>query len=275
MLLKNLGQAQRYMEENTGDGGTGSAAVKEPEVKQEPVAQAVPDMKDVMNSPEVRAAIQSQIDSEVAGLKGKNSELLKKMKAASDQNKLYEGIDIDKYRSLEKKLEVNEEMRLLSEGKTDEVVALRVESIKRDHETEMTARDTRITNLESELTTYTEDLTKLVIDGHIREAYVGLDFEPSAMDDTIRSGRDVFKMGSDGKAIPRDANDNIIYGTDGKTPITAVAWLEGIAETKKYLRRESKGSGASGGGKSSGATDTSKMTNTQRIAHGLLNGGLS
>lgn len=260
MLLKNVGQAQTYQEENNGEGGaSGNGELN---------------IQDILNNPEVKAAMQAQLDSEVSGLKGKNTELLKKMKVASEQNKLYEGIDLEKVQTLQKQIDENEEMRLLSEGKTEEVVARRVENMQRDHESTLTALNGKITDLETFLKGKEEDLTKLVIDGQIREAYVNLDFEPSAMDDTIRNGREVFVMGDDGKAVPRDSSGNIIFGKDGKSPLTAAEWLDGVADTKKYLRRESKGSGAQGSGRPSGEVDTSKMSSTQRIAHGLRNGAL-
>lgn len=227
-------------------------------------------------TPEMQAAIQKRIDDEVAGLKAKNLELIEKQKALKENMSQYDGIDIKKIQTLQKQIEENEEMKLLSEGKTEEVVERRVQAMRKDYEANLSSRDAKLSEYETTLKQKQEELTALVVDGDIRQAYARLDFEPTAMDDVITLGRSIFKMDETGKAIPRDAHGNIIFSKDGKTPIGASEWLENLSETKKYLRRGSQGAGASGSGRGSsgGAIDTSKMTNTQRIAYGLQNGGL-
>ena len=87
----------------------------------------------------------------------------------------------------------------------------------------------------------------------------------------IRNARDVFVMDEDGKVIPRDSSGNIIFSKDGNSPIDAKGWLELEAETKHYLRRQSKGAGASGSKGSAGNLD--KMSSTGKIAEGLKNLG--
>lgn len=231
-------------------------------------------VEELLNNPEVQKAIQAKLDAEVAGLKSKNSELLDKFKKVSEQVKAFDGLDIDKIKTLQKQMEENEEMRLLAEGKTEEVVNRRIENMKRDFDAQLAAREQKLTEFQSVLKTKDEKLAELVIDGQIREAYVGLDFEPAAMEDTLMVGRKTFIMDENGKAVPRDSHGNLIFGKDGKTPITAKEWLENLSETKKYLRRQSIGAGAQGGGRSTRDVDTSKMTSTQRIAHALRNGAL-
>jgi len=236
-----------------------------------------PSVDELMATPEMQAAIQAKLDAEVAGLKAKNTELIDKQKSLKEAASQYEGIDIEKIKTLQKQIEDNEEMKLLSEGKTEEVVERRVEAMRKDFSANIDSRDTKISELESKLHAKQEEVTSLVVDGNIRQAYTALDFEPTAMDDVITLGRTTFVMDESGKATPRDESGNIIFSKDGKTPIAATEWLEQLAEKKKYLRRNSSGAGASGSGRSgSGASiDTSKMSSTQRIAHGLAQGDLN
>jgi len=230
----------------------------------------------LMSTPEMQAAIQAKIDAEVTGLKTKNSELIEKQKTLKSDLSQYDDVDLEKIQKLQKEIDNNEEMKLLSEGKTEEVVARRVQAMKKDFEANLSARDAKIDEYLSALKQKDEKLTSLVVDGQIREAYVRLDFEPTAMDDVITSARNTFTMDHEtGMATPRDNMGNIIFSKDGKTPIEASEWLENLSETKKYLRRASSGAGASGSGNTGGkrgSEDTSKMNSTQLIAHGLKNG---
>lgn len=258
MNRKNMGQAQKYRNEagdGTGQGGSGGGAASID-----------------MNSPEIQQLIQARIEAEVSGLKNKNSELLEKLAKDKEKLKQFDGLDVEKIKSLQQQLDSNEEMRLLAEGKTEEVVSRRVEAMKRDFDANLAARDNKIAEYDATLRAKEERLAELVIDGQVREAYIGLDFVPEALDDILMSARRTFVMNEDGKAIPRDSNGNLIFGKDGKTPISAREWLEGLAERKTYLRKPSKGGGSQMNRGSGG--DISKMTATQKIAEGLRKQGI-
>lgn len=181
---------------------------------------------------------------------------------------------VEKFKTLQKQIETNEEMRLLSEGKTEEVVARRVEAMKRDYDAQIAAREAKMSEYEVTLKKKEEKLAELVIDGQLREAYVALDFEPSALDFVLMQGRQVFIMDESGKAVPRDDHGNLIFGKDGKTPISAREYLEGLADKKSFLRKPSKGAGASPNNRSSSGLDPSKMNSTERITEGLRKRGL-
>lgn len=259
--LRKMGQAQKYRDE-AGDGTNGSAG-----------GGAI-DVQATLSNPEIQKAIQEKIDAEVAGLKKKNSDVIADQKKLKEALSQFEGLDVNKMKELQKQLESNEEMRLLSEGKTEEVVARRVELLKKDYDSQLTARDTKLKEYETSLSQKEESLRKLVVDGKIRETFISLDFEPTAMDDVLRNAREVFIMGDDGKVVPRDVGGNMLFGKDGTTPLDAKAWLELQAEKKPYLRRASKGSGASNASGYRAGGDISKMSSTGKIAEGLKKLGM-
>lgn len=249
-----------------GEGGTGAGAGEG--------GSHSDDISKLLATPEMQAALQKRIDEEVAGLKKKNSELIEKTKTLKESMSQFEGLDVERIKAFQKQIEENEEMKLLSEGKIEEVVDRRTEAMRKDFTSNLTARDSKIEELSQILKKKEEDLTALVVDGQIRESYIALDFEPTAMDDIIALGRKTFVMDESGKATPRDGHGNIIFSKDGKSPIGAAEWLENLAERKPYLRRASSGAGASGsGGRGNrGEVDTSKMSTTELIAHGLEKG---
>lgn len=248
-----------------GDAGTGAGAG----------GSGSDDITKLLATPEMQAVLQKKIDEEVAGLKKKNSELIEKQKTLKENMAQFEGLDVERIKAFQKQIEENEEMKLLSEGKIEEVVDRRTEAMRKDFTSNLTARDAKIEELSQILKKKEEDLTALVVDGQIRESYIALDFEPTAMDDIITLGRKTFVMDYEsGQATPRDQHGNIIFSKDGKTPIGPAEWLENLSEKKPYLRRASSGAGASGsGGRGNrGDVDTSKMSPTQLIAHGLEKG---
>ena len=257
MSIFKMRMAQMYRNQENGDGGAVSGGSSFD-----------------LNSPEVQALIQDKIDETVAGLKKKNQELIEKEKKHREQLSQFDGVDVEKFKTLQKQIETNEEMRLLSEGKTEEVVARRVEAMKRDYDAQIAAREAKMAEYEATLKKKEEKLAELVIDGQLREAYVALDFEPSALDFVLMQGRQVFIMDESGKAVPRDDHGNLIFGKDGKTPISAREYLEGLADKKSFLRKPSKGAGASPNNRSSSGLDPSKMNSTERITEGLRKRGL-
>ena len=110
MSYFKMRQAQMYRNEETDgtEGGAGGNGGSAPKVD--------------LNSPEIQALLQAEIDKTVAGLKKKNSELIEKEKKFKEQLSQFDGVDIEKVKNLQKQMQENEEMRLLAEGKTEEVV---------------------------------------------------------------------------------------------------------------------------------------------------------
>lgn len=234
-------------------------------------------IEEALNSDAAKEAIQGILDNakegwdeDTAGLKTAKDKVLDELKKAKENLQKWDGMDNEAVKSLMDQVANNEEMKLLSEGKHDEVLERRTKMLKKDYEDRITALDTVILGHEKVITQKNNKLTELVIDGNMREAYVSLGFEPTAMRDQIRSGREVFKMDDEGNAVPRDTSGNIIFGTDGKTPMSPTEWLKSEAETKKYLQPASNGSGASHqrGQKGSGF-DSANASSIDKIRYGL------
>ena len=78
-----------------------------------------------LENPAIKAAIATAVEASVTGLKTKNTELLGKLKDASTKltqfETQFEGIDIDAVKGLLSRAGQDEETKLLTEGKVDEV----------------------------------------------------------------------------------------------------------------------------------------------------------
>lgn len=229
--------------------------------------------EDVLNSAEIQTEVQKKLEAETKGLKDSKSQILNELKQAKEAAKLWEGYDHEQIETIMNRIQNDEETRLMSEGKLDEVLARRTESMKRDYEQRIQVTEAKLNEYDSTLKQKDEKLASLVIDGQIREAYVGLGFEPSAMQHILRQGRDVFKMDENGRAVPRDSEGNILFGKDGKSQMSATEWLEKLADEQKFLRPASSGAGASHSGRGAGF-DASTATPRQKIAEGLRKRGI-
>lgn len=240
-------------------------------VKTKPVSfEGDPEDKDVdLNSPEVKALLDKLVAEQVAGLKNKNDELLGKLKDSTEKAKQFEGYDPEQVKNLMNRLQTDEELKLITEGKVDEVVTRRTENLKKDYQSQIDALQAKLGEHEGVIKSKEERLAELVIDGQVREAYVGLDFEPAALDDVLRLARSVFIMNENGAAVPRDNNGQIIFSKDAKTPVSAKEWLENLAEKKTYLRRGSSGGGSKGSKGGSQNYDRTKASSKDMILQGL------
>jgi hypothetical protein len=198
---------------------------------------------------EAEAAIQKRIAdavaAEVAGLKAKNDELLGKNKALSESNKRFEGIDVEKYNAFQQRLDTDEDARLISEGKTTELVQKYTERMRKEHETQLAAVRAEVDAEKVRGKKYEQ----AVLDNQIRAACVGM--HPSAIEDALLHGRTVFSLDAEGRAVKADGSGRPELGKDGQTPFSPAEWIESQKESKPHwFPASSSGSGSAG---SSGA----------------------
>ncbi len=260
-IRKIMGQAH-YMQQ-ADDGSTGNASGP----------SATTATVDV-NNPEIQKLIRETIERETAGLKNKNSELLGKLKETQALSKQWEGFDVEKVQTLMKRMEQDEELKLLADGKVDEVVNRRIELRERDWTGRYGALETKLNEYENTIKQKEERLRQLTIDSRVTQAFQTLGYEPTAMEEMVTKARSVFIMDDEGNVIPRDNHGNIIYGKDAKTPISVTQWLESLADSKPWLRGPNKGTGATQNRGMNKSVDTSKMSSAQRIAEGLRARGI-
>lgn len=169
-------------------------------------------------------------------------------------------IDPAKYRELTELQREVEEGRLLKAGKIDEVVNSRVTAMKKALEEERDGYRSRAESSESQLSV-------LLIDSAVRNEALKLGVVSTALDDVVLRARSIYKM-KDGAAVPHNEKGEVIFGTDGKTPMAMNDWVTGLKKNAPHLFATSQGGGA-GGGNRLGATDLSKATAVQKISMGL------
>lgn len=171
----------------------------------------------------------------------------------------YKGVDPVKYAELMEIQRKIQEKELIEAGKVDEVVELRVSTMRNSYESEKTT-------LSTELSTTKRQLEVLLIDNVVKTAAIKLGVIPEAIDDVILRAKGTFAI-EEGTPVPK-SNGAVVYSKDGKTPMSVEEWLTSLKTTAKHLFLGSSGSGA-GGGMSHGRTNTANMTPAEKIALGL------
>lgn len=210
--------------------------------------------------------VQEYVDKEVSGLKSKNTELLgsnKTIKTELDKLKgQFDGLDIEAVKSLLTKVGQDEETKLIAEGKLDEVITRRTERLRTDLDKQVKAANERADKAEAFAAKYSD---KVLADS-IRAAAIKAGALPEAAEDIILRARGTFKLSEDGEPIATDRAGEVVYGKDGKTPLSPLEWAESLRETATHLWPRAQGAGPTGDNGGKATKKWGEHTETERAA---------
>lgn len=174
-------------------------------------------------------------------------------------------IDPVKYRDLTALQRKLEEKELLDKGEVDKVVGIRVEQMRTELQTTIDTQGAQLTAAQTQL-------NKLLVDNVVKSAALKHGVLADAVDDVVLRAKNLYVV-KDGVPTPTNEKGEVIYSTDGKTPMPVEEWLTNLKKSAKHLFAGSSGGGA-GGGHRSGSMDISTLTPAQKINLGLSQGGL-
>ncbi len=218
-----------------GDGTGGGSGTPDP-------AKAAADAEKAFNDKVAEAVATAN-----AGVNAKNQELLGKLRVASDQLKAFEGFDPVKTKEMLKRLENDEEGKLISEGKIDEVVVRRTERMRTSMQTEA---DTKVKEALTKAEMAEQRAMKFsqrVLDNHIRAAAAKAGLHPHAIEDALFRGRNMFALDENGDAVQLGSDGKPVLGKDGKNPFNPMEWLEGMKSTAPHWFPVGNSGGGSNG----------------------------
>lgn len=171
-----------------------------------------------------------------------------KIKELNEQLKKWADFDPEQVRNVMERINQDEETRLISEGKLDEVLSKRTERMKADFGSQLGSRDKRIQEMEQTLKAKDEQLDRIIIDGAVREVAVKSEgFRKSAIDDAVIRGRSMFVRDEHGNPVARDANGDLIMSKDGKSALGPAEWLDSMKEVADHWWESSTGGGTQPG----------------------------
>jgi hypothetical protein len=217
-----------------------------------------------LENPAIKAAIASAVDASVSGLKTKNTELLGKLKDTTGRltqfESQFEGLNIDAVKGLLAKAGQDEETKLLTEGKIDEVFGKRTERLRGEFDKQLKTEKDRADKAES----FAGKFRDKVLGDSIRSAAIKAGALPEAADDLILRAKGQFSLNEEGEAVAVDKDGQAILGKDGKTPLSPLEWAESLRESAPHLWPRASGTNAPGGGGGNAALKRSEMSSVQK-----------
>lgn len=199
------------------------------------------------------SAFSAKLESEVTGLKNKRDEFRDKLTATKDQltqfTSQFDGLDIEAVKSIVSKAGQDEESRLIAEGKLDTVVENRIQRLRQSMDQQLAQEKERA----DKSAAFAGRFKDKVLADSIRSAAIKSGALPEAMDDFILRAKNTFTLNDDGDAVAVAGDGSVVYGKDGKTPLSPVEWAESLRESAPHLWPRAQGAGPTGdrGGKAS------------------------
>lgn len=211
-------------------------------------------------SPEIQAMIDKVSDEKTLGLKNKNSELLGKLKDTTEKLKQFEGIDPDAVKAILQRFSDDEEAKLISAGKIDEVLSKRTERYRNGFDKKLKAEQEKAESAQKKAEKY----SSIVLSNKMTSAALKAGALPEALEDISLRAKGMFVLSDDGEAVAVGQDGEPLLGKDGKTPLTPQEWVESLKDNAPHLFPKAEGTG--GGGHKSGGSNLvrSKMTSLEK-----------
>lgn len=195
--------------------------------------------------PEVLALIKEvteEVTGSFKGLKDKNDELISERRKLSEKLKQFDGIDVEAFKNLQNRMQNDEEMKLIQEGKVDEVLNRRFEKIRLESEAKIKLAEESLTTASQERDFYKHRFESENINTALRQAAIAAGVTPEAIDDVVMRGSATFAL-EEGALIARSKSDNkIITDSKGK-PLTVDSFVDSLRDkAPHYWRTSGKGS---------------------------------
>ena len=186
---------------------------------------------------EETAALKAMVEGEVAGLKGKNAELLGKLKTFDN----LKGIDPDEYKALKEQAAKDEETRAVKAGEFDNLKKQLIEA----HGKEKKA-------LEDKIAALGKSLEENVLIATATQAIAQEKGSALLLMPHVRSRT---KLDDNGNPVVVDESGNVRVGSDGK-PLTISQLIAEMKADIPTFGRAFDGAGATGSGSRQSAAHT-------------------
>ena len=118
----------------------------------------------------------------------------------------------------------------------------RTERLRADVDKQIKAANERADKAEA----FSNKFRDRVLGDAIRAAASKAGALPEASDDLILRAKGTFQLNDEGEAVAVDANGDVLFGKDGKTPLSPLEWAESLKETASHLFPRAEGTGAGG-----------------------------
>jgi hypothetical protein len=160
----------------------------------------------------------------------------------------YGDLDPDEAKAAMAAAEELKDKKMIDAGKIDELVANKVEQMKKNFDTQMAAKAKALEDLTGGNTSLTAELADIKIFDAIKDAALGRGARKEALVDIKGRAMGVWSL-KDGKPVAMNGED-AIFGKSSE-PLTIAEWVDTLASESPHLFESNKGGGAPGSNSSS------------------------
>lgn len=219
---------------------------------------------------DLESKIKAAVEEATAGLRknrddviGEKRDLKKKFDEQNDVIVALGGPDgMKRLQTMMETLQKDELGTLLAEGKTEEWFDKRAGAMKKDYDARMKLIQDKLTEAIKERDESVSSFRTKVLETEVLSACGEAGVVDSAYDDVKAAAGFLFKNDPEHGLCIRDKEGTVVYGKDGKTPLSPLEWLGMQKETKRHWWPPSKGADASsshGGRATPGEIDLSEV----------------
>lgn len=192
-----------------------------------------------------------ELKRKVNEFRDKNKELFRRLE---DMERKYKDVDADAYKKamdVLAKVQDDEEKKLITEGKFDEVFNRRTHAMREDFSRKEESYKKSLNELTGTIEKTTTELRDLRLDDALNSSIVKAGKPRSgAFPDIKGRGRRVWNL-EEGKLVPRGSDGQVLYGAKGEV-LTMDEWAANLVEEAPHLFENPQGGGAGGGSKGEG-----------------------
>jgi hypothetical protein len=152
--------------------------------------------------------------------------------------------------------------KLVKDTSLAQAVEAKTGEMKRTFEGQLNGLKTENVALKSDNETLKKNLNRSIVDREVMTAINNPKSGalPEATTHILREAYDVFSV-EDGKLVPKDNDGNVVYGSDGATPMKPLEWLTKLQESSPFFFKQAQGGGAGGGNGGAGSLTPAQLAN--------------
>lgn len=160
--------------------------------------------------------------------------------------KKFDGLDADQARAALKRIQELEDGALPNDPKFKAELLKQTERMRADFDNQNSAMKKALEKENGRVDGLSGQLSKLLIEGKIREVATKNGVRSTALEDVLLRGQRVWKL-QDGKPVPLNPEGQTIYGKNGVDALSMEEWVGALATDAPHLFESSSGGGARGG----------------------------
>lgn len=207
--------------------------------------------------------VQKAINEATAGLKTKQEELLGKIKGYQQTLKGYKGKSPEEIQAILDGVQDAEEKDLIAQGKFDEVFSRRTERMASAHQSTVQEFETKLAEANGRI----EKLSANTVASAVKSAAAEAGALPQALNDFVSRAHNVFALNDNFEVVAVDKEGNILLDSDGKTPLSPLAWAKALKSEAPHLFAIGNGGGSQGGQGGKGTIGKVDGTPEERTAY--------